>query len=205
MSNPSRLRAFAQAATAATLLVAAPALFAANAPDTLFYGVALNRPIPLPECQKKSVGSTTYYPDYIHPQLSCWKGNKFDAGAREILFSRSDCPQLLSLSCSMDVRLINERVVSIEVYTIGVSTQERDLNQLVSKYGRPSSTSRSPVSNFSGTKYESQNALWVFDDVVIEQRGVEERLDRGRITVQTPGFRATLRPGSDPGRRELKM
>ncbi len=205
MSIRIPLRSLAPVAAAAAALLAVPAAEAANAPDVRFFGVELNRPIPFPECQKRNVGMTTYYPDYIHPGLSCWKGNKFDAGMREILFSRGDCPQMLALSCSMDVRLVNERVVSIEVFTVGVTTQERDLAQLSSKYGKPSSTSRSAVSNFSGTKYDSQNALWIFDDVVIEQHGVEERLDRGRITVQTPGYRATLRPGADLGRRELKM
>ena len=85
-----------------------------------------------------------------------------------------------------------------------MSVQERDFQQLQSKYGKPSSSGKAQVSNFSGTKFESLNSLWVFDDVVVEQHGVEERLDRGRVLVQTPGFRATQRL-ADPTRKELKM
>ncbi len=189
----------------AATLVAPTSARAANAPDVRFFGVELNRPVPFPECQKRTVGMTTYYPDYIHPIASCWKGNKYDASLKEVLFSRNDCPSLVAASCSMDVRLVNERVVAIELYTVGVSVQERDFQQLQSKYGKPGSVSKSQVSNFSGSKFESTNALWVFDDVIVEQRGVEERLDRGRITVQTPGYRATQRLGSEAGRKELKM
>ncbi len=150
----------------AGLLVAGSAA-AQQAPETVF-GLELNAPISIPECQFDR-SSRTYFPEagscYKRDQVRNNRGKLVDAEGPlgdervEIYFAHRNRPAIVSGFKIWGV-LRGGRLVSVGTRTGGIGTQAQDLAQLKEKYGEPTRFEPLSLQNGAGAKFEGLLAEW---------------------------------------------
>jgi hypothetical protein len=140
---------------------------AQQVPETIF-GLELNAPISIPECQldKKS---KTYIPAegacYKRDQVRNKRGSLVDAtgplGDERVLvyFAYKNSPAIMS-GFNMRGVLRGGILVSVGTNTGGIRTQAQDFAQLQEKYGKPTRLEPQFLQNAMGAKYEGLVAEW---------------------------------------------
>jgi hypothetical protein len=138
-----------------------------QAPETVF-GLELNAPVSIPECQLNR-GSRTYFPEagscYKRDQVRNSRGKLVDAEGPlgdervEIYFAHRNRPAIVSGYKIWGV-LKGGRLLSVGTRTGGISTQSQDLAQLKEKYGEPTRFESQSLQNGAGAKFEGFLAEW---------------------------------------------
>lgn len=139
---------------------------AQQAPDTVF-GMELNAPISIPECQFNR-DSRTYTPQagscYKRDQVRNTRGKLVDAEGPlgdervEIYFAYKNRPAIASGKIWGVLK--GGKLMSLGTRTGGISTQAQDLEQLKEKYGEPTRFEAQSLQNGAGAKFEGLLAEW---------------------------------------------
>ena len=140
---------------------------AQQAPDTVF-GMELNAPISIPECQLDR-SSRTYFPAagscYKRDQVRNSRGKFVDAEGplgderAEIYFAFKNKPAIVS-GYKVWAVLRGGKLASVGTRTGGIGTQAQDLAQLEEKYGKPTRLEPQSLQNGAGAKFEGLVAEW---------------------------------------------
>lgn len=140
---------------------------AQQTPDTIF-GMELNAPISIPECQYDRK-SRTYFPAegscYKRDQIRNQKGKLVDAEdplsneRLEIYFAHKSRPAIVAGS-SIWATTKGGELASVGTRTGGIDTQAQNLAQLEEKFGKPTRVERPSLQNVMGATYEGLVAEW---------------------------------------------
>jgi hypothetical protein len=80
-------------------------------------------------------------------------------------------------------------------------------DDLVAKYGRPSSSRSTLLSNRMGARFEGITATWRFDNLEVQFFGIEGSLDDGLLLIGSPsgvrGFHDRIKRATTGERRPL--
>jgi hypothetical protein len=167
------------------ILTAIPCLAMANEPSV--FGIELGKPVSLPECTSKTVGTTKMY-DLI-PDTTCYqeahKIDTYGTPARRIIFGRKDAPaivrnwQMIALEAHGDV-------IGLEFFTEGLETQDVTMSPLTQKYGKPTDTIKRTVQTVLGASFDAVSATWKLSTLTVTYDDAAERIDRGHIFIDLP-------------------
>jgi hypothetical protein len=104
-------------------------------------------------------------------------------GTRLIRFSQKDAPQ--NAKGSIAAFDSDGLLVGISISTYGVINQKFDLDQLMSKYGKPTRLSYTTVQNGFGARYDIIHGRWDLDKLTVSFDGSIGLLTEGSITIDT--------------------
>jgi hypothetical protein len=158
---------------------------AAGAAEISAYGFTLGKPLGLPECKRLNIPPMkNYTPPYANVTAPCLKPTgaatgsiafPISAPARHV--SGSDLGYGLAADGSLAV---------IVVPTAGAPVQRAVYEDLVAKYGQPTTSSAGDVTSGSGARFQLLRASWMTDALRIEFTGADGRIDIGRVLIGTP-------------------
>lgn len=81
--------------------------------------------------------------------------------------------------------VIGGRLEGIVIYTVGYSAQSAALNLLKGKYGDPTTVSTTSEQNAFGARYKNIHAKWRRGDINVVFDGMIDKIDEGRIIINT--------------------
>lgn len=156
------------------------------------YGFTLGQPLPLSECRKTSVaGRLTYLAPTDTP---CVKVNldvprepldvQTTSKNVSIVFPANKAPANSAYS-QVTAMLRGGSLEAITVSTQGYATQQLVYDDLVAKYGPPTTASNVPLQGAGATLSGGINARWERPDVVVEFLGVSGGAHTGTLRVMT--------------------
>ena len=102
-----------------------------------------------------------------------------------VAFPFSEQPLLVNGS-SVVASVIDGVLESIGFNTAGVDNQEFVLSKLKEKYGKPTVNNPLKVQNHLGATFESVEALWKFDNLIVRFNSTENSLDSGLVNIDSP-------------------
>ena len=82
-------------------------------------------------------------------------------------------------------KIIGGNLESLSFNTLGIKSQERDLQILSDKYGKPTAIDRAEMQNGFGAKFESIRTQWDFGDVVVSFDSSPSTFNSGLVRVET--------------------
>lgn len=169
----------------AIMLTAAPAY----AGDIQIFGFRFGYPLELPECPyRRAATLPTKLYEILVPTTCYWDANQhsdFATPVKRIVFSEKEAPAIVK-NWQMLALELNGRIAGIQFLTGGINTQEIVLAQLISKFGPPTSSSKRSIQNAYGAVFEAVDVSWKADDIIVTFEGVIDRIDFGRVRVETP-------------------
>jgi hypothetical protein len=177
-----------------TLAAAEPTSTVSSAPDTKVFGLQLGADLSLQECQKTKVGNRYFYTwkdtawCYQH-----WNGPLEGAVVTEtveIAFPFADRPQLTS-DLALIGQVIDGKLEGISFGTLGAPDQDRVLQALTGKYGKPTVSRSYETQTYAGAKFRAVKVIWMFSDLIVTFEGVTDRVDRGLVKIDTPSAVST--------------
>lgn len=151
------------------------------------FGLALGQPVTLPECAKgppplsqyadeQAVTCQEFFREYQPPRP--WEEHAIE-------FPRSARPEISSSSI-IGTRILNGRLIGVEVDTSGLATQESVLKQLSAKFGGPGKVTKVPSQTLGGAKSDALIAEWQRPDVYVRYESGIFRIDRGKVFILDP-------------------
>lgn len=157
------------------------------AADLKVFGFELGKPLNLPECQFKMISTAKLYDQT--PAKTCTENpTKIDTYAqpvRRIIFSRAEAPEIVK-NWQMIALEAGGNLIGLEFFTIGSATQNLVYQTLVQQYGQPTSKDLRAVGNSFGASAQAVSASWVTQQITVTFDGILDRLDRGRVLIDTP-------------------
>ena len=172
-------RIFAVAVTGVTLLASQSV---AGADAVTFLDVTLGEPLRLPKCSGPGPQNT-----------ECW--NELDDlirredNVREIWLSPTQVLDFPFLRPNFRVFLLDGRVEGIAVSTSGIDDQEKVLNALTEKFGKPEKMELQKGGVGEGGTLSVIHAFWTLNEVEVQFWGTYQALlERGYIQFITPAY-----------------
>lgn len=155
--------------------------------DLTVFGFELGKPLTLPECPFKMVGTAKLYD--LTPAQTCTQApikiNTYGQPVRRIIFSKAEAPDIVK-NWQMIALEADGNLVGIEFFTIGAASQELVYQTLTQQYGSPTRKNVSTVGNGFGASAQAISASWVTKQIDVTFDGMLDRLDRGRVLIDTP-------------------
>ena len=173
---------------AALLLAFAPAH---AAPPLVIFGLPLAAPLSMPQCSYQRLDSSTIF--YNPPaEGSCYQISSANGRTElrpndsvTIAWSVDSAPQLAS-SGEASVQLVDGNVEGIGFNTLGVMSQQRDLQALVSKFGQPTTLKNLTMGNLMGATVQVVMAEWkTADGVQVSYNAAEDGFGKGLVSIDT--------------------
>lgn len=159
----------------------------AYAADLTVFGFELGKPLNLPECQFKMVSTAKLYDQT--PAKTCTEDpTKIDTYAqpvRRIIFSRAEAPDIVK-NWQMIALEAGGNLIGLEFFTIGAATQNLVYQTLIQQYGQPTRKNQSTVGNGFGASAQAVSASWATQKINVTFDGILDRLDSGRVLIDTP-------------------
>ncbi len=165
----------------------------AYASDNSVFGFPLGVPLTISECKKTAIGSTVVYKDYDttstcfefrDPNSNIESGDTF-TDKIIIVFPQSEIPSIIMPRFMISGQVIDGKLESIEFDTSGHSGQDRVLDMLKKKYGKPTSLRHQKVQNRMGATFKAFDAVWKFPDLTVVFLSVIDTLDSGTVNIDT--------------------
>jgi hypothetical protein len=182
-------------------LVATTAFAQSQAPSMTVFGLELGAPFTVPECSLLKLGrkdyvyaendkTVCYELNFVHSK-SDPRSMPFTDGSVKLRFPIDQAV----IGTSMSAGIVKGNLEAIEIGTLGISDQDAVLGVLEKKYGTPPSLTAGSVQNVMGAQFPTILAVWHFSepDLTIVYKSVNERIDRGSISIQT---RASIMSGA---------
>ena len=173
-------------------------------------GIAMNQPLALPECEKKSLQffgtddpSLAIYngsvPCFVRYEQSAAAEAKTDAEADPVFRSRRNFSIKFPNGSEplyvqeVSVSTLHGRVAEIDIRTTGETGQQDALADLKRKFGDPMSANTSMLQNGFGAQFQGINAFWNVQGVTVELDGIGASRDKGSIRARNRDFANALR------------
>lgn len=172
------------------IVVALCSVFVAGsvcAADLTVFGFVLGKPLSLPECQFKMVGTAKLY-EPIPPQTCAQDPIKIDTygqPVRRIIFAQAEAPDIVK-NWQMIALEAGGNLVGLEFFTAGAVSQDLVFQTLARQYGKPTRKTTSAVGNNYGASAQAISAAWASRQLNVTFDGIQDRLDRGRVVINTP-------------------
>jgi len=168
---------------------------AASATDLSVFGINLGQAPTLPECPFRLSGGRLKLYDTL-PAATCIQDARpltgYGQPAREVTFGRGEAPTIAKWGRAFLLQDSSGQVIGIHFLTLGLQTQDVVLAQLKAKYGPPTTITPRTIRTAVGGPFETFDAKWVFEDLIVNFRAADGAIDRGDVTVDLPAG-ATLR------------
>lgn len=161
-----------------------------------FMGVELGAKFDMPECQidPGSYGRLYTYV-FEQPVRPCWQhnilrgkpGDSLDTdGSFKVDFVSEDAKRPAGvIAASTSLVVVNGLIEGVEAGTGGYEKQDRILQLLKNKFGKPTSLESEEMQNGMGAIFSSIEAEWKTADLEVEFSGIGHEIDHGYITVLT--------------------
>jgi hypothetical protein len=157
--------------------------------DTIF-GLQLHKPFTVPECAFRNA---SYSPPTNGPCFE-FAGDEDSRGRGKIraydnvgiTWPADQRPQMLTPGQYAIARIMDGKLESIGINTLGIESQQRDLQNLVAKYGQPTKTSRPIERNGYNDQTSALRAEWDFGDIIVTFASAVVTPRSGMIRVDTP-------------------
>ena len=185
-------------------LIAALSATGANA-QTTFYGITFGQPLAVPECQVQKIGNMSSY--VISAPFLCYRqgGLAFLDVKHGASIANSDVtlhwPSTQGPSMAkagvLRVRLVDGVVHGVSMGTHGHLNQQQVFSELVGKFGQPVNVHSLPLQNLFGVKVEGIVARWQDGDVSVTFDGILDKIDHGRVVLETPTGAAAAKAEHD--------
>lgn len=159
----------------------------ASAQTISIFGFELGRPLNLPECVFKTVAGMKLY-EVIQPATcaeSATTINGYKQPVRRIVFSQAETPTIVKNWNAIPLE-VDGNLVGLHFFTPGASAQQLALDQLTSKFGKPTARKSYPVQNVMGAKFDAISAQWRSPSVQIAFEGIRDKIDTGEIYIDLP-------------------
>lgn len=169
--------------TSLALTVALCLVTQAYADDSIL-GIAIGKPMTLPECPKGTVVT----------KATCWLRDPYDkrpiGNSSMTVFLTDDEAIPLGIHETVEVENIDGNVASILISTDGIGDQKHILALLRAKFGRPTHLSTQRViARFGDGQWDVVHARWTKAGYSVEFDGANDRIDLGGILVETDAYR----------------
>ena len=159
--------------------------------DSTVFGLRLSERFSLPECThlKKSelyLGNDTvvcFERLIASSEKGKWKSPIVDETVT-IRFPFGRGPALSS-SDRISGQIVDGNLESIGFNTLGLTVQGATLGALKAKYGEPTKTAEETKQNALGATFDSQVAVWEFENLTVIFQGMTDRIDSGLVNVDT--------------------
>lgn len=152
------------------------------------FGLKLGQPLEANECPKKLIGKRVFYSDSTE---ICFEktNNTMDCVIPinenvTLRFPYTNKPEILS-GTLISAKIIDGNLEWLGFSTSGASTQIRNYDLLINKFGKPASVIQSPLQNRMGAQYNSIFAVWQLDKISVEFMGIAESINRGSVFIGT--------------------
>ena len=186
------------------LLICASAYGEPSGNATNILGFTIGQTFNLPECQWKGDGAlATYDYGFQQPTTPCWEhsiltahpGDPLDsAGSFEIgVVPAGDKAPDGVRSDELQLIVVAGRIQGMLVPTTGYKEQDRILDLLIKKYGKPTLNKRAEVENHYGAKFAKYTVTWKTSDAAITYDSMGSTIDWGLIQVVSPSGQQFLK------------
>ena len=108
--------------------------------------------------------------------------------ANNIILSKKEAPDYIK-DRYLYIFAIDKKAEKIQFQTNGYQDQEKVLNILIQKYGKPSFYRNVQSSNAFNRTITSPEAIWRFGDIEIMFWGTLDRIDKGGVSFTTKKYR----------------
>lgn len=166
--------------------------------ELTIFGLAVGAPIQLPECPKyEFLGRIEYRSVVVDPTcISVWPATKsaidLTHGTIFISFPIREQPSIASGEINGYVE--QGKLVGLRIFTRGIKLQHYDLEQLIEKFGPPTSKSTISARNRLGATFDVLTATWKLADLSVAFFASDgSSLDRGIIEILTPAARIIVK------------
>jgi len=171
--------------------------------DTIF-GLQLHKLFTVPECafRNGSYSSPTSGPcfEFVGDEDRRGRGTIRAYDNVGITWPADQRPQMLTPGEYAIARIMDGKLESIGINTLGLESQPRDLQNLVAKYGQPTKTSRPIERNGYNDEASAISAEWDFGNIIVTFASAVVIPRSGMIRVDTPIAIAELKaPWRCPG------
>lgn len=165
----------------------------AHADTGTIFGMGLHKPFAVPECRYTRLGKTSGY--YIQlPDGACYElmsDKDPNAGKNapiandtvKIQWWVTVSPKLVAGNAVATI--MDGNLEGISFNTLGIESQERDMQLLIDKYGTPTVTNQQTLQNGYGAKFGAVRATWEIDDLVVSYVSASSRIDSGWICIES--------------------
>lgn len=199
--------------TAAIAALVASTSATAQEPLALF-GIPFAAPLSIQECQtrmesdilSREKGATRL--NYVHtsPETACYTqalkdiGKPLSDGEISIRFPITEQP----LMGRVTGRVVGGNLEMVTIHTRGIRTQDMVFNDLVQKFGEPSTLSRPSMQNRMGATFQTIDAVWNLENgVQAVFVSTITSLDEGIVMIMTPTGKAAQAEARTQQARQL--
>lgn len=164
---------------AMTLGIAWPTIAATpvkQAPSTSIFGMEAGKPIPYPVCEG-------YRTKEICQRSIDIKGRPWEEFF--ISFPIDQTPEVMS-SLTMSVKTVGGNIVGFNFETIGFRGQERTIELLSQKFGKPTAVVYQDMGTMAGGSFRAALATWEFSDLSVRFDSLGYGTKGGRVEIYTP-------------------
>lgn len=175
---------------AIAVTLAAPAVAtspAKEAPSTSIFGMQAGAPVPYPICE-------SYVTKVICQKSMDIEGRPWDEFF--IKFPLEEVPEVMS-SLTMSVKTVGGNVVGFNFETIGFRGQERTIQLLSEKFGKPTSVVYQDMGTMAGGSFQAALATWEFSNLSVRFDSLGYGTKGGRVEIFTPEGAALKRQMED--------
>lgn len=161
--------------------------------ENTVYGLRLGEPLSLAECQKTRIAGRL---TYVNPTADACVQTMIDVREQPIDLNGLDATLLVAFPPAQTLTGSSHSRVSavvrggsLEVVTIstqGYSNQDLVFDDLLGKYGPPTSSAKLPLTGSGATFRGGITAIWRKPDLVVEFMGVSGGAHTGTLRVMTP-------------------
>lgn len=162
------------------------------------FGLPLGEPFDVPVCKTDNYGS------YLGPKQGyCFKPTSSEeiaqplvpirsfSGTQGLVYASGERPSVIFPGVGVDafVDLIDGRLEGVRFKTQGIQSQQQDLETLISKYGKPTSSKTTKLQNGYGATFDNISASWRLKNLTVQFQGVthwvNHTLNYGNVSIQT--------------------
>jgi hypothetical protein len=164
----------------------------ARADTSTVFGIELRKPFTVPECSFTRIKSAGYYgpatngPCYELIIGDDNKGKKLPVSTDRVMVTwpLGSMPKPMTGIYAI-ASIIDGTLEGISFNTLGIQSQERDLQMLTEKYGKPGSIDQPTMQNGYGAKFVAIRAQWNVDDIVVAFESAGGSSNSGIVHIDT--------------------
>lgn len=163
------------------------------AAENTVYGLRLGEPLSLAECQKARIAGRL---TYVNPTANACVQTIIDVREQPIDLTDLNATLLIAFPPSQTLTgsaysrisgvVRAGRLEAVTISTQGYSNQDLVFDDLLGKYGQPTSSAKLPLTGSGATFRGGITAIWRKPDLVVEFMGVSGGAHTGTLRVMTP-------------------
>lgn len=155
------------------------------------FGMQLQAPFTVPECAFEKLGKSLVYK--LTQARTCYQRSRGIDPSRDIgkplttdtvEIKWQEYPRIVSAGGYAFATVIDGNLEGLSFNTLGIISQDRDLQLLVEKFGQPTKLARPQLQNAYGAQYLGILASWDLDESISFESAVS--VNSGTVIIDTP-------------------